>query len=502
MSKRLILLINIFLVLALFVPGFVLSIRAAEDAFPPELLSLSYNPKTIDSSLGATEIEVLITAKDDFSGPRDASVEFSSDETGKGFSSSMGVISVDGSVSTLRGTPMVPQFFPPSTYTLRRVILTDKANNRIELFTPELNRLGFPTEVIIIGFADMVPPKVLSFDFNPKVINTLIGPTQIEIIMTAQDDLSGVKDASIEFNSQEVGQSIGSGIGVISVNGNIATLRGILSVQQFFPNGTYEISRLTLSDFVQNFVNLDKDELKTRGFATELLIFAGNTSVGRNVVVGPVSGVTVTFEEVTKAGQTEVVKKASGIMPPTGFKTGQPATYYDISTTAEFVGKVKVCVDYNEADFRIEDGLGLFHFEGAGWVDTTISLNTVDDVLCGEVTKLSEFGLFERISVDYLIAEVKSFNLTDGVEKKLLDELRDAQKEIGRSRARHAIKALHKFIKRVKDEAGRGMGTTQADELIIDAKALANVLLRENSISLGFKFKFLEWLEKLSTIGN
>ena len=115
-----------------------------------------------------------------------------------------------------------------------------------------------------------------------------------------------------------------------------------------------------------------------------------NTPTGTNVQVSPDPAVTVTFAQVTAAGDTTATTSGTGPVPPTGFSLGTPTVYYEIATTATFTGTVTVCIDYDD-QFVSEAGLNLFHHDGADWTDVTTSLDTVGNEICGEVAGFSPF---------------------------------------------------------------------------------------------------------------
>ena len=125
-----------------------------------------------------------------------------------------------------------------------------------------------------------------------------------------------------------------------------------------------------------------------------------NTPAGSNVVVWtgtPGSGTVVTFAGVSQAGTTTQSSSSSGPAPPPFFGQGYPPTYYDVSTTAQFVGPASVCLDYNGILFANPAGPRLFHFENGAWVDRTTSVDTANHIVCGSVASLSPFALFESV---------------------------------------------------------------------------------------------------------
>jgi hypothetical protein len=128
-----------------------------------------------------------------------------------------------------------------------------------------------------------------------------------------------------------------------------------------------------------------------------------NTSAGDDVAIEPVDDttgetpVTVTFDEVIEGGEgtTSLVTLPEGNPEPPGFKLGEPATYYEITTTAEYSGQIEVCISYNEEDYENENDLGLFHYENGTWADVTISLDTTNNEICGLVDSFSALAILE-----------------------------------------------------------------------------------------------------------
>jgi alpha-tubulin suppressor-like RCC1 family protein len=127
-----------------------------------------------------------------------------------------------------------------------------------------------------------------------------------------------------------------------------------------------------------------------------------NITTGMNIVTQPVDSTigtapaTLTFDEVTQSGTITLTTSTSGTPPPSGFQLGDPPTYYEIQTTASFSGPIKVCINYTGVTFPDESSLKLFHYEYEDglWVDHTISLDTVNNIICASVTSLSPFAIF------------------------------------------------------------------------------------------------------------
>ena len=129
----------------------------------------------------------------------------------------------------------------------------------------------------------------------------------------------------------------------------------------------------------------------------------GYTPAGSNVDVdvtaalpgGSTAWVGVGFDEVLSAGRTSVMTSNQGPAPPAGFQLGKPPVYYDVATTATFIGNVEACFTWTEGQFHNEKMIRLQHYEANAWVDVTTSVDTAENVACGRVTSLSPFALME-----------------------------------------------------------------------------------------------------------
>jgi len=125
-----------------------------------------------------------------------------------------------------------------------------------------------------------------------------------------------------------------------------------------------------------------------------------NTPPGSNIIVEPqdpatgTTPVTMTFTTVQQVGDTTLTVSSDGPEVPEGFSLGDPATYYDIATTASYEGLIAVCINYGGVSVpEPEESLRLLHYEDGQWVDCTVSLDTQSDIICGAVTSLSPFAV-------------------------------------------------------------------------------------------------------------
>lgn len=198
-----------------------------------------------------------------------------------------------------------------------------------------------------------------------------------------------------------------------------------------------------------------------------------NTPTGTNVIVSASSNTVVTFAQVTSSGETTATSTSTAPEVPSGFKLGDPPTYYDISTTATFSSSVTICINYNDAGMINEAGLKLLHYQDGAWTDVTTSLSTFFNLICGRTTSLSPFALAEKVTAEYVYNEVKSFHLDSGIERALLAKLDEVIAVGDKENAKNVLGA---FVNLVNAQEGKKISTQQAEVLIADATALIDSL--------------------------
>jgi hypothetical protein len=132
------------------------------------------------------------------------------------------------------------------------------------------------------------------------------------------------------------------------------------------------------------------------------------TPTGDDVTVEPVvtlpgglstTTVQLTFDSVETGGVTTITASSSldggGTEAPSGFEVGDPPIYYDVNTTASFTGPVTLCFSWQEGQFENENNIKVFHHDAGAWQDVTSSLDSQSNTICGQVTSLSPFAMFE-----------------------------------------------------------------------------------------------------------
>ncbi len=122
-----------------------------------------------------------------------------------------------------------------------------------------------------------------------------------------------------------------------------------------------------------------------------------NTPVGSDVTVS-LESVAVTFPDVQESGTTTATTLTENPADPT------PSDFYvlegnfvEITTTASYSGLVTVGIRYDESQVSNEESLRLFHWNGSEWEDITTSVDTVENIVYGQVSSLSPFFIGEPV---------------------------------------------------------------------------------------------------------
>jgi sugar lactone lactonase YvrE len=383
--------------------GFPTTIQviSIQDTTPPELVSFDFNPKTVDVTAGPQTVTFTLGARDDLSGVS-YSLILAEAETGR-----LAQAVADRMVS---GTPLDGVFegtmnFVPhvtsGTWIVREIHLTPVAGPGAVFTTAGLAARGFPVGIEVISIPDVTPPELTSFDFTPKAVDATFGARLVTFDVGMRDDLSGIL-YSIVLVGSEGGRTLSAfSQQLISGTETEGVLRGSVQFEQFSETGTWTVADLTIADSLSNTATFLTADLAARGFPTRVLVGPGATLPGELVQVSPLPSVTVTFDTVTASGFTTVTPSFSQTPVPANFALvnavlgDATTTYFDVATTAQREGEVRICVGYSDAGLTGEQeaGLRLLHDANGAYEDVTDpgSPDTAANLICGTADSLSVF---------------------------------------------------------------------------------------------------------------
>jgi len=142
------------------------------------------------------------------------------------------------------------------------------------------------------------------------------------------------------------------------------------------------------------------------------VVGGATTGTGSSISVNPLdqngaprTDITLTFDNITATGATTVVVGPTGPALPAGFQLATtPPEFFDIVTTAQFTGSIKVCVNPAPA------GSQLLHFVN-GLQDSSATLASGSGV-CISVTSLSPFALVKPVVQNQALAITSASSAT------------------------------------------------------------------------------------------
>ncbi len=216
-----------------------------------------------------------------------------------------------------------------------------------------------------------------------------------------------------------------------------------------------------------------------------------------------VDGVDITFSDVTASGTTSVTTMTNGPTVPSGFSLGDPATFYEISTTATFSGLITICINYTGVNYGIEADLKLYHWRDGVSVpdDVTTSVNTETNIICGQVSSFSPFAILRPplppLSVEGLLPPLAAL-VPEGVVVPFPDRAFKQGKTLP---LRFRLFAGAQEITNHEAAAPQVVGLVRVGDAPLDLETLDLDAGQTNDSGLLFRFEEGSWAYNLNTKG-
>ena len=201
------------------------------DFTPPTIIDISVEKNVIAAP---DVVEVIVSAMDDVSGLRNANIGFKNEETGVSLYVTVSAtyyvdiveeyLEADGSIGycyigyeertyedgKLHGTMKIGQYASSGIYKINYIDLYDNAGNSTYYYSntytdnmPEiLQDCSFTVEN---DTPDCTPPTLVDVSIEKNIIET---PDVVEIIVSAMDDVSGLRNATIGFKNEQTESSL------------------------------------------------------------------------------------------------------------------------------------------------------------------------------------------------------------------------------------------------------------------------------------------------------
>jgi len=247
-------------------------VASVGDSEPPEIVSLDFDPKAVDTSASSQEIRATVRLTDDLSGIDQGSTRFYSP------SRSQSIGAWFSSYERISGTYLdgvyehkmtLPRYSEPGTWNLDYISIYDKVGNRKRLSFEDAVSLGFPTEFEVASVGDFQPPSIITFDFDPKAVDTSTMSQEVTITAHLTDDLSGVDQGSVLFYSPSRSQSVGAWLSFnerTSGDEFDGIYRHKMTLPQYSEAGIWTLEYISIYDTVGNKKQLSYDEASALGF--------------------------------------------------------------------------------------------------------------------------------------------------------------------------------------------------------------------------------------------
>ena len=240
------------------------TVSCDSDTEPPQLVSHSYSPSSVDVTNSSATVEVLLNITDNCSGVGTGfyGVDITTDPS-TGFSTASRISGTDTN-GTWRATITIPQGSIEDTYSITLYPLGDNAENQggfQSLGNFEVVNNTDPCS------GDTEPPQLTGYSFSPSSVDTSSSSATVEVLLNITDNCYGVGTGFYGVDittSPSTGFSTASRISGTDTNG---TWRAVITIPQG-SSGTYSITLYPLGDNGENqggFQNLGNFEVTNGG---------------------------------------------------------------------------------------------------------------------------------------------------------------------------------------------------------------------------------------------
>jgi hypothetical protein len=296
--------------------GFTSTINVTDtnpDTTPPTLVSASFSPTSINTSLLPANVTVSLHITDASAGANFRSlVNFAviMAPTNAGAYGPFQYLSQDdfslASGTAQNGTWTATKSMPVDTggsWTIVQVILYDSVTNKITLTQSQLNSMGIePILTVTSSSIDSTPPTVTGLTIAPSTINTQTLPATVLVTVAATDDLTGVNFGltttalsflDLYFISPSGNQEVHSlALPTLSVGlPTLGTWEYTLTWPRFSEAGTWTCFYLRITDFAGNSKTYGTSDFIAAGINYTVVVDESSYSVDGTVTS---SGGTVT----------------------------------------------------------------------------------------------------------------------------------------------------------------------------------------------------------------
>lgn len=231
---------------------------------PPEILSVNMPQTEFTINGQSLDVPITVMAQDDLTGVDEVRIIYehpddSADDLIFIMRAPRDVISQSGKVLTFEDTGILGKYNRPGTYVLDQVRIKDVFGLQRDYDTADPDSLpsGLPSEITVInnGPVDTEPPTIDDVRLSATSFNVTHGPGTLEVEIDFNDGVSGLYSVDITMRHTDEFYLIwlldewfrDGNLNLISGDLNQGTLRQLLTIPQYIPEGEYSL-RIELSD--------------------------------------------------------------------------------------------------------------------------------------------------------------------------------------------------------------------------------------------------------------
>jgi IPT/TIG domain len=246
-------------------PGNVI-VEGTEDAGPPEVSAMTFEPSAVEVSSSAQTVTVKATLTDSLSGVAAGAIQFES-PSGKQFTSKVAFSKVSGTETSGTWEAKVPfeKFIQSGSWKVTTLLLEDNVGNVAKLTSANLEGKGLPHSVAVTSTEDTEAPKLASFTLTPSSVNTTTSAQTVTATAEITDNASGFAHGSLDFK-KPTGEHLTVPMSFVRVSGTAT--KGVYeaktSFNRYTQSGTWSIGLMNLGDAVGNEVNFTAAELEAK----------------------------------------------------------------------------------------------------------------------------------------------------------------------------------------------------------------------------------------------
>jgi hypothetical protein len=231
---------------------------------PPEILSVTFPQTELTIDGDSLEVPIAVVAEDDLTGVDEVRIIYEHPEDSENrlifiMRAPRDVVSQTGKVLTFEDTGFLGEFERPGIYVLDQVRVEDVfgLQRDYDLSDPDSLPPGLPNELTVVnnGTADTEPPQISDVRLSATSFDVTAAAGNLEVEIDFADQVSGLNIVDISMRHTEEFYSIrlldewfrDGNLNLISGDRNQGTLRQLLTIPQYIPEGEYRL-QVELSD--------------------------------------------------------------------------------------------------------------------------------------------------------------------------------------------------------------------------------------------------------------